>query len=146
LATLSLTRRVTFSAAHRYRRADWADAKNLEVFGDAALQEYHSHTYVCEVTVTGPLDETTGMIVDLRRLDRALATEVLQRFDGRNLNLDVPEFGEGRQIPTGENLARLIAARLQHALEHSGAGAAVTAVTIAEDPTLSATWRDAKPG
>jgi 6-pyruvoyltetrahydropterin/6-carboxytetrahydropterin synthase len=143
MATLSLTRRVTFTAAHRYRRADWTDARNAEVFGGGPLQDFHSHAYVCDVTVSGPLDESTGMIVDLRRLDRALASEVVERFDGRNLNLDIPEFGEGRQIPTGENLARLIAARLQHTLSEGGSAAVVTAVTVAEDPMLSATWRAA---
>jgi 6-pyruvoyltetrahydropterin/6-carboxytetrahydropterin synthase len=136
----SLTRRVTFSAAHRYRRPEWDDAKNEAVFGLCARKQYHGHTYTCDVTVTGPVDETTGMIVDLRELDRALRTEVTDRFDHRNLNTDVAEFAEGKQIPTGENLALLIARNVQHAL---GALATVTQVIVAEDSTLSATWRSA---
>jgi 6-pyruvoyltetrahydropterin/6-carboxytetrahydropterin synthase len=139
----SLTRRVSFSAAHRYRRPEWDDAKNEEVFGLCARREYHGHTYVCDVTVSGPVDETTGMVVDLRELDRALRAEVVERFDHRNLNTDVAEFAEGRQIPTGENLARLIARNVQHAI---GAGAVVTQVTVAEDATLSATWRSVSDG
>jgi 6-pyruvoyltetrahydropterin/6-carboxytetrahydropterin synthase len=135
---VSLTRRVSFSAAHRYRRAEWDDAKNEEVFGQCARKEYHGHTYTCDVTVSGPVDATTGMIVDLRLLDAALRTEVTERFDHRNLNTDVGEFGEGKQIPTGENLARLIAQSVQRAL---GAAAQVTEVVVAEDPTLSAKWR-----
>jgi len=134
----SLTRRVTFSATHRYRRPDWDDAKNEEMFGLCARPEYHGHAYTCDVTVSGPLDETTGMVVDLRLLDRALQAEVVERFDRRNLNVDVAEFGEGRQIPTGENLARLIATNVQRAL---GRAATVSEVTVAEDATLSATWR-----
>ncbi len=78
------------------------------------------------------------MIVDLRELDRAVRTEVVERFDHRNLNTDVAEFAEGKQIPTGENLARLIAVNVQRAL---GSRATVTQVTVAEDATLSATWR-----
>ncbi len=134
----SLTRRVSFSATHRYRRPEWDDAKNEEVFGLCARRQYHGHDYTCDVTVSGPLDETTGMVVDLRELDRALRVEVVERFDRRNLNTDVAEFADGKQIPTGENLARLIAQNVQRAI---GTGAVVAQVTVAEDATLSATWR-----
>lgn len=134
----SLTRTVSFSAAHRYRRPEWDDAKNDDVFGRCARPQYHGHTYRCDVTVSGPIDETTGMIVDLRELDRALQTEVVARFDHHNLNTDVAEFADGKQIPTGENLARLIAINVQRTL---GSRAVVTQVTVAEDATLSATWR-----
>ena len=133
---LSLTRRVTFAAAHRYRRADWSEVRNREVFGACANPNYHGHTYTCDVTVSGPVDSDTGMLVDLGRLDRALAAEVRDRFDHKNVNLDVPEFAEGRLVPTGENLARFILERVQAAL---GAEPRVTQVTLAEDATLSAT-------
>jgi 6-pyruvoyltetrahydropterin/6-carboxytetrahydropterin synthase len=132
-----LTRRVTFAAAHRYRIPQWSDERNAEVFGLCARPNYHGHTYVCDVTVRGELDETTGMIVDLARVDRVLAAEVRDRFDHRNINLDVPEFADGRLVPTGENLARFIFERVQRAL---GAAATVTAVTIAEDDTLRVTY------
>ena len=138
MGAASLTRRETFSAAHRYRRSEWDDARNDAVFGRCARPEYHGHTYVCDVTVSGPVDAATGMIVDLRLLDAALAREVATRFDHRNLNTDVAEFADGALIPTGENLARLIAERVQAAL---GAAAQVSSVTVAEDATLSATWR-----
>jgi 6-pyruvoyltetrahydropterin/6-carboxytetrahydropterin synthase len=141
VATLSLTRRVSFSAVHRYRRPDWSDAQNAAAFGGAAGGEYHGHDYVCGVTVTGPMDEATGMIVDLRLLDDVLHTEIVGRFAGRNLNVDVPDFRDGKVPPTGENLARLIAGAVQAALLKGGARAAVTEVTVAEDPSLSATWR-----
>ena len=136
--TASLTRRISFSAAHRYRRPEWDDVRNEAVFGHCARKQYHGHTYTCDVTVTGPVDDTTGMVIDLRELDRALRDEVVERLDHRNLNTDVPEFAEGMQIPTGENLARLIARNVQRAL---GPRARVTQVTVAEDATLSATWR-----
>jgi 6-pyruvoyltetrahydropterin/6-carboxytetrahydropterin synthase len=136
----SLTRRVTFSAVHRYRRPEWDDARNEEAFGACAHPQYHGHAYTCDVTVRGPVDERTGMVVDLRTLDRALRAEVVDRFDQRNLNTDVAEFHEGGQIPTGENLARLIAVNVQRSLGELGARAIVARVTVAEDATLSATW------
>jgi len=135
---LYLTRRVTFAAAHRYRLADWSDEQNARVFGLCARASFHGHSYVCDVTVTGALDPSTGMIVDLGLLDRVLAAEVRERFDHRNINLDVPEFADGKLVPTGEELARFVCDRVQRAL---GDAARVTEVTIAEDQTLRATFR-----
>lgn len=133
-----LTRRVAFAAAHRYRRPDWSDERNAEVFGACSRASFHGHSYTCDVVVTGDLDPVTGMIVDLGLLDRVLAAEVRDRFDHRNINLDVPEFADGRLIPTGEELARFIFARVQIGLGGTGT---VVSVTVAEDATLSATYR-----
>lgn len=135
MSVAQLIRRVRFAAAHRYRKPEWSEAKNVEVFGLCARPSYHGHNYACVVTVEGDVDPVTGMVIDLARLDRVLATEVVERFDHRNINLDVPEFGEGRLIPTGENLARFIFDRVQTAL---GDEVLVRAVRIDEDETLSA--------
>ena len=133
----SLTRRIAFAAAHRYRVAAWSDERNTATFGLCARPNYPGHSYVCDVTVTGPIDPVTGFVVDLGVLDAALQHEVRDRFDHANINLDVPEFADGGLIPTGENLARFIAERVQAAL---GRAAVVTRVTVAEDATLSATY------
>jgi 6-pyruvoyltetrahydropterin/6-carboxytetrahydropterin synthase len=138
MASAFLTRRITFAAAHRYRRPDWSDAENERVFGLCARPSYHGHSYVCHVTVRGEIDGVTGMLVDLGVLDRVLAAEVRDRFDHRNINLDIAEFADGKLVPTGENLARFIFERVQRGL---AATAKVTEVTIAEDETLSCTYR-----
>jgi|SRR5687768_2727621 6-pyruvoyltetrahydropterin/6-carboxytetrahydropterin synthase len=132
----TLTRRIRFAAAHRYARPEWSEERNREVFGACANPHFHGHSYICDVTVRGPVDGTTGFVVDLGVLDRILATEIVARFDHRNINLEVPEFADGRLVPTGENLARFILERVQRAL---GDRATVASVTIAEDDTLSAT-------
>jgi 6-pyruvoyltetrahydropterin/6-carboxytetrahydropterin synthase len=137
-----LTRRVSFAAAHRYRIADWSDERNEQVFGLCARPSFHGHSYVCDVTVSGEIDATTGFIVDLGELDRILAAEVRHRFDHRNINVDVAEFTDGKLMPTGENLARFIFQRVQRALATRGSAARVTSVTVAEDATLSATYRE----
>lgn len=81
------------------------------------------------------------MLVDLALLDTVLAEEVRQRFDHRNINLDVPEFDEARGlVPTGEELARFIAARVQARLPEP---VRVTRVVVAEDATLSAMYEPA---
>lgn len=133
---VTLTRRITFSAAHRYRRPEWSEAQNRATFGACANPHSHGHTYRCDVTVGGAVDPLTGMLLDLGRLDEVLGTEVRARFDHRNINDEVPEFADGRMIPTGENLARFILERVQAAL---GSAARVTTVTVAEDDTLWST-------
>ena len=135
----TLTRSVTFSAAHRYRRPDWDDARNAAVFGACAHPHWHGHTYTCEVTVGGPVDPVTGFCADLGALDRALAERVVGRLDHRNLVLDVPEFHEGRLIPTSENVAAWIAREVQDAL---GDTTRVLRVRLAEMPGL---WVDVEP-
>jgi 6-pyruvoyltetrahydropterin/6-carboxytetrahydropterin synthase len=133
-----LTRTVTFAAAHRYRRPEWSEEKNREVFGLCARESFHGHSYVCEVTVSGTIDPLTGFVVDLGELDRILAGEVKNRFDHRNINVDVPEFADGELVPSGENLARFIFDRVQLRLPDS---VTIDSVKIAEDGTLSATYR-----
>lgn len=98
-----LTVRQHFSAAHRLYRPDWSLAKNREVFGLCANPNGHGHNYLLEVTVEGPIQEETGMILDMKDLKALIQEEILDRVDHRNLNLDVP-FLEGI-IPTAENLA-----------------------------------------
>ncbi len=138
MATALLTRRVTFAAAHRYRRPEWDDARNEATFGLCARPSFHGHSYVCEVTVAGTIDEVTGFCVDLGRLDVILAREVRDRFDHRNINTDIPEYAEGKLMPTGENLARDIFYRVQAAL---GKDERVTEVVVAEDDTMRCTYR-----
>jgi 6-pyruvoyltetrahydropterin/6-carboxytetrahydropterin synthase len=137
MPTASLTRRVLFSAAHRYRRPDWSDEKNSSTFGACSWPNFHGHNYSCDVTVSGPIDDATGFLVDLAELDKILAAEVMSRFDHKNINLEVPEFADGKMIPSGENLARFIFERVQSKL---GKRARVSRVTVGEDTTLSSTY------
>ena len=133
----SLTRRVSFAAAHRYSRPEWSDEKNASTFGACAWPNFHGHSYVCDVTVSGPIDDKTGFVVDLGVLDRILKEQVRVRFDHRNINLDVPEFGDGKLVPTGENLARYIFEKVETELPKP---ARVARVTVGEDDSLSATY------
>src|SRR5262245_23360290 len=136
-----VTRRVTFAAAHRYRVPQWSEAENERVFGLCARPSFHGHSYTCDVTVTGEVDQLTGFVVDLGALDRLLEAEVRDRFDHRNINVDIPEFADGKLVPTGENLARFVFDRLKAALAQSSPSVGLVSVTIAEDSSLSATYR-----
>lgn len=112
MPTARLTRIVPFSAAHRYYRPEWSDQRNDEAFGLCAREHGHGHNYRCHVTVSGPVSDETGMLVDLATLDGILDEEIRQPFDHRHLNHDVREFAFGKQIPTAEALAIYVWNRL----------------------------------
>ncbi|HEV2304396.1 MAG TPA: 6-carboxytetrahydropterin synthase [Candidatus Acidoferrales bacterium] len=107
---VSVTRRYSFAASHRLFRADWNDAQNRRVFGKCANPYGHGHNYAMEITVTGPVNPATGMIVNLTDLDEVIRSKVLDDFDHVYLNEQVPEFREC--VPTTENLCRVIFQRL----------------------------------
>lgn len=134
----SLTRRVGFTAEHRYYREDWSPEANSQVFGRAAKPAFHGHDYLCDVTVSGAVDAPSGMLIDLAALDDVLRSEVRDRFDGRRINLDVPEFRDGGLVPSCENLAGFIFEKVQAAL---GERALVESVIVRESDTLSAEVR-----
>jgi 6-pyruvoyltetrahydropterin/6-carboxytetrahydropterin synthase len=105
-----LTRSYEFSAAHRLHSYHLSDERNQEIFGKCNSPYGHGHNYRVEVTVQGPVDERTGMMVDLQYLDRVVNEEVLARYDHKNLNLDTEEFRELN--PTTENLVKVIWRRM----------------------------------
>jgi len=109
MSTVLLTKRIEFAAAHRYLKAEWDEAKNRAVFGPCYNPPAHGHNYMVEVTVSGEVDPKTGMVVNLFDLKRVLL-DVLEEFDHKNLNLDMPYF-QGR-IPTSENLACVLWSKL----------------------------------
>jgi len=99
---ISLTRRYRFPAAHVLRSAVLSDAENERLYGKCAHPAGHGHDYGLEVTVTGPVDERTGAIVPLARLDALVHERVVDRLAHRLLNED-PWFREA--VPTAENIA-----------------------------------------
>lgn len=131
---VSLTRTVTFHARHRYGVSGWSAERNREQFGTDTGQPAHGHAYQCSVSVSGPLDPTTTMIIDLPHLDRILTEEVLV-LDGTELNRTVPEFASGAQQPSCEALAALLFRRIAERLPQ---GVVLAGVHIAEDATLHA--------
>lgn len=105
-----VTRRVHFSAAHRLFRADWSDERNADVFGACSNPNWHGHNYELDVTVSGPVDDETGYVLDLKELKELVEERVVRDVDHRNLNLEVPWMGD--RIPTTENLVVAIWERL----------------------------------
>jgi len=129
----SLSRAIGFHALLRFFRPDWSEARNREAFGPLSDAPGHAHDYRCVVTVRGPLEASRGMVMDLGLLDRILGEQVVARFDGRHINLDVPEFAYGRTLPTCEAIAAYVFPRIAAQLP---AGVTLERVRVLEDPTL----------
>ena len=106
-----MTRRYRFAASHRLHTAKLSESENRRVYGKCSNPYGHGHNYVIEVTVTGPLDPETGMIANLGELDPFVQREVIEPFDQKFLNEEVPEFRE--QVATTENVCREIFRRLK---------------------------------
>lgn len=100
---ITVQRRYRFSASHRLHVAAFDEPRNEAVFGKCNNPFGHGHNYEIEVSVAGPIDPRTGLAVDLNKLDRFVAAEVVDRYDHRYLNEELPEFE--REVPTTENAA-----------------------------------------
>lgn len=106
-----LTRKAEFSSAHYYYVEAWSQEENEKVFGKCANRNGHGHNYTLEVTVAGEIDPVSGFVVDLKALKDVMEREVIQAYDHRHLNLEVPEFKT--TLPTTENIAIAIWRRLE---------------------------------
>ncbi len=112
---LKVCRRSTFNSAHRLFQPNWSDEKNDAVYGKCNNPNFHGHNYTLEVWVEGELDQSIGYLIDLKLLKTIIQTEIIERFDHRNLNLDCLEFAT--LIPTAENIAIVIYEILRNVLD-----------------------------
>jgi 6-pyruvoyltetrahydropterin/6-carboxytetrahydropterin synthase len=126
-ALASTTRRFAFSAGHHYHVAQWSADENARVFGRLTVP--HGHNYTLDVTVRGPIDPRTGMVIDLGELKQIVQATVIERFDHADLNADAL-FRE--RIPTTENIAIAVWELLAPKLGPDR----LARVRVWEDPTL----------
>lgn len=103
---ISIFRKAHFNAAHRLFVPSWSDEKNEEIFGRCANPNFHGHNYDLEVKVTGEIDPETGILMNLKDLKNIIKEHIEDRFDHRNLNVDVEEFEN--IIPSAENVCVVI--------------------------------------
>ena len=114
---VAICRKEHFNAAHRLHNPLWSDEKNKEVFGLCNNKNYHGHNYELIVKVTGSIEPGSGFVIDIKTLSDLIKTAILDRFDHKNLNLDVAEFEHLN--PTAENIAVVIYNLLRPALNSS---------------------------
>lgn len=131
---VTLCRKISFSSAHRYFRREWSEAQNREAFGSLYSEFGHGHNYVLEAWIQGQVDPATGLVLNLRDLDKALKT-VTAPLDHHHLNHDVPYFKD--VVPTTENVARYCFEQLADALRNQKV--ILTRVRLYEGPDL---WVD----
>jgi 6-pyruvoyltetrahydropterin/6-carboxytetrahydropterin synthase len=105
-----------FSASHRLHRDDMSEAENRTTYGKCNNPYGHGHNYMLEVTVSGPVDDQTGMVCNLVDLDSFVRTQVLELYDHQNLNL-LPEFAS--EVPTTENLCIAIYEIVKRGFRHA---------------------------
>jgi len=108
---IHLTRSYSFAASHRLHSPRLGEEENWRTYGKCNNPYGHGHNYVVEVTVSGPVEASTGMVADLGELDRYVEREVLETFDHKYLNEEVAAFRE--RVPTTENICIEIYNRLQ---------------------------------
>lgn len=116
---VAVYRKEHFNAAHRLHNSTWDESTNTSVFGKCNNANYHGHNYELIVKVVGEPDPETGFVIDLKLLSEVIEESILNRFDHKNLNLDLEEF---RKLnPTAENIAiviyRMLREKLNPALE-----------------------------
>jgi 6-pyruvoyltetrahydropterin/6-carboxytetrahydropterin synthase len=103
---VAVIRREHFNAAHRLFKKGWTDGQNAETFGKCSFPNFHGHNYELEIKVVGEVDPETGFVMDLKKLSDLVNELVLEKFDHKNLNVDVEEFKDLN--PTAENIAIVI--------------------------------------
>ena len=111
-----LTRRYLFSASHRLHSDRLSAEENRTTYGKCNNPHGHGHNYTMEITVSGPVDQRTGMVCNLVDLDGFVEREVLDRFDRENLNV-LPEFVA--TVPTTENLCVELFEKVQRGFHHA---------------------------
>jgi len=132
-----ITRRAEFSASHVCRNPELSEEENRAIFGAAANPHGHGHNYLLEITIEGEPDPVTGMVRDLKEVKDVLNRLVIDPFDHRHLNREVPPFD--RVIPTAENIAVEIWRRLNPALTQPGSR--LYSVRLHETADLSVEYR-----
>jgi len=133
---LTVSKRLEFSASRRLRVKGWSEQENLAVFGPETKARYGSgRNYVAYLVFTGPVDEATGMLINISEIKERAGRILRDRFDHKFLNEDNTAF---RDVPpTAINVARQLYCEL--APLFSDVQAELCACHLSESPEQSAT-------
>jgi len=97
-----ITRRETFSAAHRLFKPGLSDEENFKLFGKCSNPNWHGHNYTLEVVIEGEKDNSTGFVIDISILKKIIKENIISKVDHKNLNTET-DFMKGLN-PTSENI------------------------------------------
>ncbi|MFQ6610247.1 MAG: 6-carboxytetrahydropterin synthase [Fidelibacterota bacterium] len=124
-----ITKIYTFCAAHQYHNSSWDEKANYAVFGDDV--KVHGHNYELEITVSGPVDPSSGFVTNLNDLNDLVNSRIIGILDHSQIEKDIPWF-KGKQ-PSTENLTIFIWESLVSAIEDP---AYLKRIRIKETPTI----------
>jgi 6-pyruvoyl tetrahydropterin synthase/QueD family protein len=132
LPMVRLSQKFEFSATHRLHNPRLSEEENRLTFGKCNNPHGHGHNYELQVTLRGT-PNSHGILIDVPEFERIVASAVIDRFDHKNLNIELPEFRE--LIPTVENIALVIYRLLKPRFD--AAATTLASVTVWETPK---TW------
>lgn len=102
---VSLSKIFTFSAAHRLHVPEKDQAFNQQIYDKCNNLNGHGHDYYLEVSIKGPVDDKTGMIIPLTEFDQAVE-KVITPLDHRHLDHEIDYFKNHRS--TGEEIVKYL--------------------------------------
>ena len=132
-----LSQKFEFSASHRLHNPSLSDEANRDTFGKCNNPHGHGHNYEVQVALIGEPD-SGGVLVDIPTFERTVAEVAIDRFDHKNLNVELPEFEN--VIPSVENIARAIYRLLKP--RFADARARLASVTVWETPKTSCEYSE----
>ena len=124
-----LTKEYKFCAAHRYWNTKWTDDKNEEVFGDDV--RIHGHNYYLGITVKGNINDDSGFIVDIKKLNKIVSKYVINIFDHSQIEKDIKWFSDKQ--PSTENMVVFIWNQISNKIP---SGASLHCIKLRETPTI----------
>jgi len=93
-----LTRKIEFSASHRYPQPESFGRGKPPHFGKCNNPHGHGHNYTLQVTIEGKPDPRYRHVLDLKELKEILEREVMQRMVSPSLNYEVAELAGRFQL------------------------------------------------
>ncbi len=115
-----VTRKAHFNAAHRLHNPEKSEQWNKQVYGKCNHENWHGHNYIINVTVAGTPDEDTGYVIDLSTLKSIIETNIVDKCDHKNLNMDVDFLHD--VMPSTENLVKAFFEQLKQPIQEASNG------------------------
>ena len=124
-----LTKQYKFCAAHRYWNDDWSDQKNIEVFDEDI--KIHGHNYALSITVKGQIDNDSGFIIDIKKLNKIVSKYIIDIFDHSQIEKDIDWFKDKQ--PSTENMVFFM---WNEIVDKIPSGAILHCIKLRETPTI----------
>lgn len=99
----TVAQRAHFNALYTTQNPHWDAETNREVFGAQEKPAFNGHNYNITVRLSGEMNPKTGEVYPLSQLKALIKDKVEERFDHKNLYLDLEDFKD--TVPTVGRMA-----------------------------------------